>query len=53
MIIAEHITEQSNRLNLAKLTPKQCQWLHGVRTLATWAYIAKTWRETEAKKKAP
>jgi len=47
MTISEHLTEQTNMLNLEKLTPEQCQWLHFIRTLFTWAYISEWRREND------
>lgn len=51
MTISDHITEQTNKLDLEKLTPGQREWLHYMRTLATWAYCAKAQRELDARKK--
>jgi hypothetical protein len=48
MTIEEHITEKTNALDLEKLTATQREWLHYMRTLATWAYISKIRREGEA-----
>jgi hypothetical protein len=50
MTIADHITEQVGRLDLDKLTPDQREWLHYMRSLATWAYIAGERRKLDAKK---
>lgn len=45
MTISQHIDTQVNRLSLDHLTVQEREWLHGMRTLAMWSYIAKYRRE--------
>jgi hypothetical protein len=50
MTISEHITDQVTRLDLEHLSPQEREWLHAVRSLSMWAYIAKYRRETLGQK---
>lgn len=52
MTISDHINEQILRLNLEHLTPQEYNWIHAMRNLAMWAYIAKARRELKAKREA-
>lgn len=47
MTIAEHIDHKANSLSLERLTHSQSEWLHDMKNLAMWAYIAKVRREME------
>ena len=45
MTIADHINEQTLRLDLEHLTDQEREWIHAMRSLAMWAVIARYRRE--------
>jgi len=47
MTIEEMLNEQIMSLNLDNLTEAQHEWLHWVKTLFTWAWIARVRREMQ------
>lgn len=53
MTLSDHITEQVSRLDLEHLTEPEREWLHAMRRLAMWAYIAKVRRANAQKENRP